>query len=120
MEAYAEGFELMRAKPDFPLDLARIAQIWRYGSVVRSWLLDLTASVLQKDPDLHNIQAYVEDTGEGRWTIEESINLGVPIPAITDSVQARFRSRQDNPFGGRLMAAMRKEFGGHTVKTKEG
>lgn len=119
MEAYAEGFELMRAKPDFPLDLARIAQIWCYGSVVRSWLLDLTASVLQKDPDLHNIQAYVEDTGEGRWTVEESINLGVPIPAITDSVQVRFRSRQDSPFSGRLMAAMRKEFGGHAIKTKE-
>jgi len=120
MEAYAEGFELMQAKQDFPLNLAQISQIWRYGSVVRSWLLDLTAAVLQEDPGLHNVQAYVEDTGEGRWTIEESINLGVPIPAITDSVQVRFRSRQDSPFSGRLMAALRKKFGGHAVRTREG
>ncbi|UCB43135.1 MAG: decarboxylating 6-phosphogluconate dehydrogenase [Dehalococcoidales bacterium] len=120
MQSYAEGLELMKAKQDFPLDLAQISQIWRYGSVVRSWLLDLTAAILQEDPDLHNIQAYVEDTGEGRWTVEEAINLGVPIPAIIDSVQVRFRSRQDSPFGSRLMAAMRKEFGGHAVRTKEG
>jgi 6-phosphogluconate dehydrogenase len=118
MEAYAEGFELMQAKQDFPLNLARISQIWRYGSVIRSWLLDLTAAVLQEDPDLHNIKAYVEDTGEGRWTIEEAVNLGVPIPAIADSVQVRFRSRQDSPFSGRLMAALRKKFGGHAVKTR--
>ncbi|HEY32027.1 MAG TPA: decarboxylating 6-phosphogluconate dehydrogenase [Dehalococcoidia bacterium] len=120
MEAYAEGLELMRAKQDFSLNLAQISQIWRYGSVVRSWLLDLTSAILQEDPDLHNIQAYVEDTGEGRWTVEEAVNLGVPIPAIIDSVQVRFRSRQESPFSGRLMAAMRKEFGGHAVRTGEG
>jgi len=120
MEAYAEGFELMKAKPDFTLNLAQISQIWRYGSVVRSWLLDITSAILQENPALHNIQAFVEDTGEGRLTVEEAINLGVPIPAITDSVQVRFRSRQESPFGGRLMAAMRRKFGGHAVRTGEG
>jgi len=120
MQAYAEGFELMQAKSDFGLDLAQIAEIWRYGSVVRSWLLDLTAATLQEDPQLAGIQAYVEDTGEGRWTVQESVDLAVPIPVITQSLQARFRSRQDQPFSGRLLATLRKQFGGHAVKkTKE-
>ena len=117
MQAYAEGFELMRAKSEFDLDLARIAETWRHGSVVRSWLLDLTADALRDDPGLEGIEAYVEDSGEGRWTVEESIDLAVPVPVIAMALQARFRSRQDRPFGARLLAAMRNRFGGHAVKT---
>ena len=116
MQAYAEGFELMEAKEEFGLDLAQISEIWRYGSVVRSWLLDLTAAALQEDPELSELQAYVDDSGEGRWTVEESIELAVPIPVISASLQARFRSRQDGPFGVKLLAAMRNQFGGHAVK----
>ncbi len=116
MQSYAEGFELMNAKEEFGLDLAKIAEIWREGSVVRSWLLDLTAAALKEDADLSGLQAYVDDSGEGRWTVEESIELAVPIPVITLSLQARFRSRQDQPFGGKLLAAMRNQFGGHAVK----
>ncbi len=116
MQAYAEGFELMEAKREFNLDLARIAEIWRYGSVVRSWLLDLTAAALHEDPKLENIQAYVEDSGEGRWTIQESIELGVPTPVMSLALQTRFRSRQDQPLGTKLLAAMRNQFGGHAVK----
>ena len=119
MQAYAEGFELMQAKEEFGLDLANIAEIWRYGSVVRSWLLDLTAAALQQDRDLSDIQAYVEDSGEGRWTVAESIELGVPIPVIAASLQARFRSRQEQPFGAKLLAAMRNQFGGHAVRRSE-
>ena len=119
MQAFAEGFELMEAKHDLELDLAQIAQIWRYGSVVRSWLLDLTAAALDKDGSLEGIQAYVEDSGEGRWTVEESIDLAVPIPVISASLQARFRSRQDSPFGAKLLAAMRNQFGGHSVRKSE-
>ena len=116
MEAYAEGFELMQAKEELALDLAQIAQIWRHGSVVRSWLLDLTASALGENPALDDLQAYVEDSGEGRWTVQESIELAVPAPVITLSLQARFRSRQEQPFGAKLLAAMRNQFGGHAVK----
>ena len=116
MESYAEGFELMQAKQEFALNLPRIAEIWRYGSVIRSWLLDLTTAALEEDPKLDNIQAYVEDSGEGRWTVQESVDLAVPIPVIAQSLQARFRSRQEQPFAGRLLAAMRKKFGGHAVK----
>ena len=116
MQAYAEGFELMKAKRDFDLDLAQISEIWRYGSVVRSWLLDLTAAALQEDGSLSGIQAYVEDSGEGRWTVEESIELSVPVPVIAASLQARFRSRQDQPFGAKLLAAMRNQFGGHAIR----
>ena len=116
MQAYAEGFELMRAKKELHLDLTQIAHIWRYGSVVRSWLLDLTAAALEDDPELDAIQAYVEDSGEGRWTVQESIELGVPIPVISLSLQARFRSRQDQPFGAKVLAAMRNQFGGHAVR----
>ena len=106
----------MQAKQEFGLNLAEIARVWRFGSVVRSWLLDLAAASLEEDPGLQNVQAYVEDSGEGRWTVEESIELAVPTPVITQSVQARFRSRQDNPFAGRLLAALRKQFGGHAVR----
>ena len=116
MQAYAEGFELMEAKREFGLDLAGIAEIWRYGSVVRSWLLDLTAAALGENPKLDGIQPYVEDSGEGRWTLEESIELAVPLPVIAQSLQARFRSRQEQPFGPKLLAAMRNQFGGHAIK----
>ncbi|MFC1871876.1 6-phosphogluconate dehydrogenase, partial [Chloroflexota bacterium] len=116
MQAYAEGFELMQAKPDFTLDMAQVAEIWRHGSVVRSWLLDLAAAALHEDPALEAIESYVADSGEGRWTVQEAVDLGVPLPVITQSLQARFRSRQDQPFGGRLLAALRKQFGGHEVK----
>ena len=119
MQAYAEGFELMGAKEEFDLDLAQIAEIWRYGSVVRSWLLDLTAAALDDDPGLETIQAYVEDSGEGRWTVQESVDLNVPAPVISLALQARFRSRQEQPFGARLLAAMRNQFGGHAVKRAE-
>jgi 6-phosphogluconate dehydrogenase len=120
MQAYAEGFELMQAKEEFGLDLPQIAQVWRYGSVVRSWLLDLTAAALEEDPNLESLQSYVDDSGEGRWTVEESVELAVPLPVITLSLQARFRSRQDQPFGGKLLAAMRNQFGGHAVHRAEG
>ena len=119
MQAYAEGFELMNAKQELNLDLAQISQIWRYGSVVRSWLLDLTAAALEEDPGLDALQAYVEDSGEGRWTVQESIDLNVPTPVISLSLQARFRSRQDQPFGAKLLAAMRNQFGGHAVRKAE-
>ena len=119
MQAYAEGFELMRAKEEFGLDLAQIAGIWRHGSVVRSWLLDLTAAALDEDPALETIQAYVEDSGEGRWTVQEAVDLNVPTPVISLALQARFRSRQEQPFGARLLAAMRNQFGGHAVRKAE-
>ena len=116
MQAYAEGFELLKAKQEFPLDLAQVAEMWRYGSVVRSWLLDLTAEALRQDPELATLQAYVEDTGEGRWMVQESVELGVPVPVAALALQMRFRSRQEQPFGGRLLAALRQLFGGHAVR----
>ena len=119
MEAYAEGFELMEAKKEFGLDLAQVAQIWRDGSVVRSWLLDLAAAALSESPNLEGLEAYVEDSGEGRWTVEESIELAVPAPVIALSLQARFRSRQEQPFGAKLLAALRNQFGGHAVRRVE-
>ena len=119
MQAYAEGFELMRAKEEFGLDLPQIAEIWRYGSVVRSWLLDLTAEALQGDPDMSSLAPYVEDSGEGRWTVDESVALAVPTPVITLALQMRFRSRQDDSFSAKLLAAMRNQFGGHAVRKAE-
>jgi 6-phosphogluconate dehydrogenase len=119
MQAYAEGFELMAAKEEFALDLPAIAETWRYGSVVRSWLLDLAADALKEDPSLESLDSYVDDSGEGRWTVDESIELAVPIPVITLSLQTRFRSRQSNPFGGRLLAALRNQFGGHAVRKSD-
>ena len=106
----------MEAKKEFDIDMARIAEIWRHGSVVRSWLLDLTAAALLEEPDLASLQAYVDDSGEGRWTVQESVDLAVPAPVISASLQARFRSRQENSFGARLLAAMRNQFGGHAVR----
>ena len=119
MQAFAEGFELMEAKQEFNLDMAQIAEMWRYGSVVRSWLLDLTAVALKEDAKLEGLQAYVEDSGEGRWTVQEAIDLAVPVPVISASLQARFRSRQEQPFGLKLLAAMRNQFGGHAVRKAE-
>ena len=116
MQAYAEGFELMQRKTEFGLDLGRIAEIWRHGSVVRSWLLDLTADALAKNPGLDGIAAYVPDSGEGRWTAIEAIETGVSLPVITMALQNRFRSREEAPFGDKLLAAMRNQFGGHAVK----
>jgi 6-phosphogluconate dehydrogenase len=118
MQAFAEGFELLEAKQEFNLDPAQVARVWREGSVVRSWLLDLTARALEEDPRLQELEAYVEDSGEGRWTVQESLDLAVPAPVITLALQSRFRSRQDQPFGARLLAALRKQFGGHAVKTR--
>ena len=115
MQAFAEGLELLEAKSDFNLDLAEICENWRYGSVIRSWLLDLTADELKDDPGLESLSSYVEDSGEGRWTVDASVELGVPAPVITMALQMRFRSRQENPFGGRALAAMRNAFGGHRV-----
>jgi 6-phosphogluconate dehydrogenase len=119
MQAYAEGFELLQAKQEFSLDLAQVAETWRHGSVVRSWLLDLAAAALREDPRLDGIQAYVEDSGEGRWAVQEATELGVPTPVIALSLQARFRSRQEQPFGVRLLAALRNQFGGHPVRKVE-
>ena len=119
MQAYAEGFELLQAKDDFGLDIAQISRIWSHGSVVRSWLLELTSRALVENPGMEGIQSYVEDSGEGRWTVQESVDLGVPLPVITASLQARFRSRQDQPFSGKLLAAMRRQFGGHAVKSSD-
>ena len=118
MQAYAEGFEIMRAKKEFKLDLYAISDIWRYGSVVRSWLLDLIAAALEADPDLSHVKGYVEDSGEGRWTILEAIDRDVPAPVITLSLFQRFASRQDESFAAQLLAAMRNQFGGHAVKSK--
>ena len=116
MQAYAEGFTIMEKKEDFHLDLPQIAQIWRYGSVVRSWLLDLTADALGKNPTLEGLEAFVEDSGEGRWTVIEAIDLNVSAPIITESLMRRIRSREDNNFTDRMLAIMRNEFGGHAVK----
>ncbi|MBZ0302973.1 MAG: decarboxylating 6-phosphogluconate dehydrogenase [Anaerolineae bacterium] len=116
MEAYAEGFELMRAKHEMNLDMHQIAEIWRFGSVIRSWLLDLTARALADNPNLDGIAAFVPDSGEGRWTVVESIDLGVPIPVIALALQERFHSREQMPFSDKLLAAMRHQFGGHAIK----
>lgn len=119
MQAYAEGFEIMRAKKEFQIDLHAVASAWRYGSVVRSWLLDLTETALREDPDLSSLKGYVEDSGEGRWTIQAAIDLDVPAPVITLSLFERFHSRQPESFAAKILAAMRKGFGGHAVKKAE-
>jgi 6-phosphogluconate dehydrogenase len=116
MQAYAEGFSIMKAKAPLGLDLTQISEIWRYGSVVRSWLLDLTASALEKNPTLAGLEAYVEDSGEGRWTVMEAIDLNISAPVITESLIRRLRSREENNFTDRMIAIMRNEFGGHNVK----
>lgn len=118
MQAYAEGFALMERKEELQLDLGQVAEVWRHGSVVRSWLLDLSAQALQRNPSLDGIAAYVDDSGEGRWTVAEAIALDVPAPVITLSLLERLRSRQSNSFSDRLLAAMRNEFGGHAIKPR--
>ena len=116
MQAYAEGFSVLGHKQEFKLDLAQVAQIWRFGSVVRSWLLDLAADALGKNPTLEGIAPYVVDSGEGRWTVAEAIDLDVPAPIITASLIERLRSRDKDSFTDKLLSAMRNEFGGHAVK----
>jgi 6-phosphogluconate dehydrogenase len=116
MQAYAEGFTILEKKEELDLNLPQIAQIWRYGSVVRSWLLDLTADALGKNPGLEGLEAFVEDSGEGRWTVFEAIDLNVSAPVITESLMRRIRSREANNFTDRMLAIMRNEFGGHAVK----
>ena len=117
MQAYGEGFELLRSSP-FELDLAQIAQVWRHGSVVRSWLLDLAARALEEDPGLEHVEGWVEDSGEGRWTVETAIDNAVPVPAIAQALFARFASRQDESFSAKMLAALRHQFGGHSVRPR--
>lgn len=117
MQAYAEGFDILKASP-YGLDLQKISHLWNQGSVVRSWLLELTESALKKDPDLAGLEPWVADSGEGRWTVFESIERDVPAPVLTLALQARFASRDKNSFAHRLLAALRNEFGGHAVKSK--
>jgi 6-phosphogluconate dehydrogenase len=116
MEAIAEGFHIMRAKKDFNLNLHDIAEIWRYGSVVRSWLLDLTSTALSKDQNLTKIKGWVADSGEGRWTVTEAIDNAIPTPVIALSLLMRFVSREEDSYAAKLLAAMRNEFGGHEIK----
>ncbi len=116
MQAYAEGFSILQHKEEFKLDLFQIATIWRYGSVVRSWLLDLSANALEKNPTLKGIAPYVADSGEGRWTVADAIELGVSAPVITMSLMERLRSRDNDSFTDKLLAAMRNQFGGHEIK----
>lgn len=116
MQAYAEGYEILHASKTFPgLDLAAIGDLWQHGSVVRSWLNELAVSAFQKDGDLDKIKGWVADSGEGRWTVQEAIDLDVPAPLITLSLLTRFRSRQDQSFSAKVLAALRNEFGGHAV-----
>jgi 6-phosphogluconate dehydrogenase len=116
MQAYAEGFALMHAKSEFDFDLAQIAEIWRHGSVVRSWLLDLTADALSENPKMHGIAPWVHDSGEGRWTVFEAIDLDVAAPVITLSLMRRIGSRDEIEYSDRLLSAMRNQFGGHVIK----
>jgi len=118
MQAYAEGFAIMEAKKEFDLDVAQIAEVWRYGSVVRSWLLDLAANALKENPTLKGIAPYVVDSGEGRWTVAEAIDLDVPAPIITQSLIERLRSRDDDSYSDKMLAALRNQFGGHAIKTE--
>ena len=119
MQAYAEGFEILRGRKDFDLDLHRVAEIWRSGSVIRSRLLDLAAESLAEDPELDGIEGWVADSGEGRWTVFEAIDGDIPAPAITLALLMRFVSRQDESYAAKLLAAMRNKFGGHPVKEKK-
>jgi 6-phosphogluconate dehydrogenase len=118
MQAYAEGFELMQASP-YHLDVGAIASLWMHGSVVRSWLLELTARALTENPDLSGLKGYVEDSGEGRWTMKEGLERAVPLPVLAAALFTRFRSRENDPFAERLLAALRNQFGGHSVKTSD-
>jgi 6-phosphogluconate dehydrogenase len=117
MQAYAEGLDLLRHKKEFELDLLQVSRIWQFGSVIRSWLLDLTVDALSKNPSLAGVEAYVTDSGEGRWTVIEGVELGVALPVISGALDTRFRSQDPEPFANKLLAMMRHEFGGHAVKT---
>ncbi len=119
MQAYAEGFDILQAKPEFDLDLHQIAETWRFGSVIRSWLLDLTARALEDDDTLPDIAPWVDDSGEGRWTVKEAIDLDVPAPVITDALISRLDSRVEDSYTHKLLAAMRNQFGGHAVKSSD-
>jgi 6-phosphogluconate dehydrogenase len=116
MQAYAEGFDILQAKEEFDLDLKQVAETWRFGSVIRSWLLDLTARALDDDQELPDIAPWVDDSGEGRWTVKEAIDLDVPAPVITDALISRLDSRVEDSYTHKLLAAMRNQFGGHDVK----
>jgi 6-phosphogluconate dehydrogenase len=117
LQGYAEGFEILKASP-FAFDLHQLSALWNHGSVIRSWILELAESAFQRDPELAHIRGYVEDTGEGRWTLDEAIQNAVPAPALAMSLFMRFRSRQDDSFAAKVLAALRNEFGGHAVKTE--
>ena len=119
LQGYAEGLEIMHAKQEFNLDLRRIANLWNHGSVIRSWLLELAENAFEKDPKLDSIRGFVEDSGEGRWTVAEAIEQDVPAPVITLSLLERFRSRQTESFSAKVIAALRNEFGGHEVKKRK-
>ena len=119
MQAYAEGFSVMKAKEEFGLDLAQISHIWQYGSVVRSWLLDLAARALDEDASLSEIKPWVADSGEGRWTVFESIDLNVPAPVLTLALQMRLASRDEENYTARMLSALRNQFGGHAIKKAE-
>lgn len=119
MQAFAEGFEMLEAKKEMDLDLQQVSEIWQHGSVVRSWLLDLIADAFKDDKSLSSLSDYVDDSGEGRWTVQDSIDLAVPTPVLTLALQMRFRSRQDDAFAGKVLNAMRAGFGGHSIKPAE-
>ncbi len=119
MQAYAEGFALMRKREAYGIDLGQVAQIWRYGSVVRSWLLDLTAEALEENPDLDGIAAYVTDSGEGRWTVQEAIDQDLSAPVMTLALLQRLRSREEEGYTEKLLSAMRNKFGGHSIKAAQ-
>ncbi len=119
MQAYAEGFSVMKNKEEFDLDVHQVAEIWRFGTVIRSWLLDLIADALEDDTDLDEIAPYVEDSGEGRWTVQEAIDLDIPAPVITLALLSRLRSRDEESYSDRLLAVMRNQFGGHEMKTED-
>ena len=116
MQAYGEGFELLHGS-EYDLDVGKVAELWRHGSVIRSWLLDLAARAMEGDPDLESIEPFIEDSGEGRWTLTHAIENAVPVPTIATALFARFASRQDASFAGKVIAALRREFGGHAVKS---
>jgi 6-phosphogluconate dehydrogenase len=116
MQAYAEGFDLLRHKKEFDLDLLQVSKIWQSGSVIRSWLLDLTVNALSKNPTLEGVAAFVTDSGEGRWTAIEGIELGIALPVISGALDIRFRSQDPDPFANKLLAVLRREFGGHSVR----
>ncbi|MEM8860821.1 MAG: 6-phosphogluconate dehydrogenase, partial [Chloroflexota bacterium] len=119
MQAYAEGFDILKAKSEFGLDMHQIATIWQHGSVVRSWLLDLTANALSEDQEFEDIAPWVPDSGEGRWTVMDAIDLDIPAPVITLALQMRFLSRDEDKYWARMLSAMRNQFGGHAIKAAE-